>query len=70
MKKLTPDLKKESNLETINDDDVMHVLSNLSLDYVLYLFERFLKITDTDPELMSLSFIYIKINVFDCIRNL
>ena len=70
MKKLTPDLKKESNLETINDDDVMHVLSNLSLDYVLYLFERFLKIIDTDPELMSLSFIYIKINVFDCIRNL
>ena len=69
MKKLTPDLKKESNLETMNDD-VMHVLSNLSLDYVLYLFERFLKIIDTDPELMSLSFIYIKINVFDCIRNL
>ena len=28
----------------------MYMLSNLSLDYVIYLFERFMKIIDADPE--------------------
>ena len=28
----------------------MYMLSSLSLDYVIYLFERFMKIIDADPE--------------------
>ena len=28
----------------------MYMLSNLSLDYVIYLFERFMKIIDADPK--------------------